>query len=158
MKTQAGKILRFATLLSTFVVLWLWIASFWSITWRASHRNALRLDSGVFSYWRNFPTPGMQQGLSRNGFDTDLDWWIPGSNFVIYNVREFPMETTRYLAIHVPLWIPWMIGLTCCLATWLPHQARRRRIRLQGQRPCVQCGYDLRAMTEKRCPECGKLL
>ena len=40
---------------------------------------------------------------------------------------------------------------------WRKRIRRRLRIALNqlGVRTCLQCGYDLRGLTESRCPECG---
>jgi hypothetical protein len=45
------------------------------------------------------------------------------------------------------------------LLAWLFRKRTRRRIRESlvslGYAVCLQCGYDLRGLTENRCPECG---
>jgi hypothetical protein len=57
-----------------------------------------------------------------------------------------------------PLWLG-MFGNTivyyvALALPWLGTVAIRRRVRLISGR-CVICGYDLRHLTEARCPECG---
>jgi hypothetical protein len=54
-----------------------------------------------------------------------------------------------------------LIGLTCGLSIrhvlHKPTQRRfRRMLAARGIPICVSCGYNLRAQTEPRCPECGR--
>lgn len=62
-----------------------------------------------------------------------------------------PDIQTGYTYLHLPLWLPVLMALVLP-ARWLFACVRQRR-RI-GLSLCVQCGYDLRASTE-RCPECG---
>lgn len=83
---------------------------------------------------------------------------------------------TAYRLLFWPLlceWIPWLAGgeppgiplaLVLAVALFLGHrifiapcvQAEiRRELAGRGYLVCVHCGYDLRAQTELRCPECG---
>jgi hypothetical protein len=53
--------------------------------------------------------------------------------------------------LFIPLW-PGVLGLG--VATFLVW--RRTRARITGNEHCCQlCGYNLRGLTSKRCPECG---
>ena len=69
------------------------------------------------------------------------------------------MEYLEVRFIHDPkewcLWLPhWLPMLLLSAApTWLFVMRRRRRLR-QSRGLCTQCGYDLRASSD-RCPECG---
>lgn len=50
-----------------------------------------------------------------------------------------------------PLWpLVLVVGLPTCLLVWLD---RRRRI---PPGHCQRCGYNLKGLTEARCPECGQ--
>lgn len=59
--------------------------------------------------------------------------------------------TLRGWGVIVPLWF--LVVLTAVPpGTWL--LGRRRRRRAKARNLCPECGYDLRASTQ-RCPECG---
>jgi hypothetical protein len=61
----------------------------------------------------------------------------------------------RYIRLQFPFW---GIALACAIlpASWLLSARRRwRRESRERNGQCVNCGYDLRA-TSDRCPECGK--
>ncbi len=52
-----------------------------------------------------------------------------------------------------PLWIPTLLfAMMFCIA-YLPLHRRRKRKKLDL---CVKCGYNLKGLSEPRCPECGK--
>ena len=52
--------------------------------------------------------------------------------------------------IHIPL-----LAISCVLAAYPIANAPLRRYRRRKHGRCVRCGYDLRGLTEPRCPECG---
>jgi len=58
--------------------------------------------------------------------------------------------------VAIPIW-PFVAALLACsfctLRPFLPHYRRRQR-RRRGL--CEHCGYNLRGLTEARCPECGR--
>ncbi len=60
-----------------------------------------------------------------------------------------------YTASSRRVWFPaWFVvgALALCPGIWISRRLRIRRRAREGR--CLQCGYDLRASTE-RCPECG---
>ena len=89
--------------------------------------------------------------ISRRPEFGQLHWWFPkGPGWM----AKIPLgESTWYLGINLPLWMPAALGIG--LATWggLPSNRIRRR-RTRGL--CVKCAYDRRGLAaEAPCPECG---
>lgn len=54
--------------------------------------------------------------------------------------------------VDFPLYLGIVLGAIGITWTLLPFSRHRQRLRLGL---CVKCGYDLQALTEPRCPECG---
>jgi hypothetical protein len=59
------------------------------------------------------------------------------------------------VALQVLVFSAWWVFLI-----WFFRREIQRRLRLQllqeGVPICIDCGYQLRGLTEPRCPECGK--
>ena len=70
--------------------------------------------------------------------------------------RDFATAFKPVLALprnlRVPLWVPGLLFLPGAYACVLPLSRRRKRKKLGL---CLKCGYDLKGLTEPRCPECG---
>ncbi len=56
--------------------------------------------------------------------------------------------------IQFSLWVPFDVFAICCLYFLLSFGPYRRRKR-KKLGLCVKCGYNLKGLTEQRCPECG---
>jgi len=87
--------------------------------------------------------PAVPAGFSmeRDAVSLALAWWPErGMNLPL-----------KY--VSVPLWIPFTTSVALGLPggyLWL----RSRRRHNEGE-TCKACGYDLRGLQDKRCPECG---
>jgi hypothetical protein len=94
-------------------------------------------------------------GMTASGNVTITGGSTPVTTLTAQNIVFSPNLTNPWqLAVVVPYWsIVALASLlpACCLAK-VPGVVRRRRRIRRGL--CVQCGYDLRASTD-RCPECG---
>ncbi len=63
-----------------------------------------------------------------------------------------PWIRFQFMRVIVPLWLLW---IPLSLLTFFVTRATARRLRRQRLGLCMNCGYDLRASTD-RCPECGE--
>lgn len=61
----------------------------------------------------------------------------------------------HYRAVVVPLVVPLGLFLLIPVVSLKPFLAARRRRLRRARGLCETCGYDLRATTSGRCPECG---
>lgn len=84
-------------------------------------------------------------GLTVGRFRTVRTHWLP-------EMRSFAFGSMRMIDVTIPLWIPLFLFAA------LPSYALLKYHHLQKQRKpgiCVNCGYNLRGLSEPRCPECG---
>ncbi len=77
--------------------------------------------------------------LSANGILTISSLWWMASIAVTANLLAFAIRA---------------VGIATFVKPDV-HSLLRRRLNQLGVRICLNCGYDLRAQTEHRCPECG---
>lgn len=79
-----------------------------------------------------------------------------------YRLRGFGVVLPRYegpralefvgtWSLHIPLW---HLGLMCGVAAAYLH-GRAVAYRLWRGESCIRCGYSLRGLSSKQCPECG---
>jgi len=63
-----------------------------------------------------------------------------------------PVYNSTWTWIRIPFWMP--TALFCFLScfSYAPFRRRRKRKKLGL---CLKCGYNLRGLTEPRCPECS---
>ena len=63
-----------------------------------------------------------------------------------------PVCNSTWTWIRIPFWMP--TGLFCFLFcfSYAPFHRRRKRKKLGL---CLKCGYNLKGLTEPRCPECN---
>jgi len=78
------------------------------------------------------------------GFQWRLPWPSGAPSGVVF----------RLSLVRVPLWVPVVLLLIYPAAAFLLGPVRRRLRRNRNQ--CLECGYALVALSEPRCPECGK--
>ncbi len=112
--------------------------------------NLKRLKPSPPRDWgfRKAPPPGSGGGGTRQpnvALPGITIWWhrSVGTNGVMH---------WSYRAL-ILLWIPTVVcGITLCLCRPLHH---RRRSRFKKLGLCVKCGYNLKGLTEPRCPECN---
>lgn len=74
--------------------------------------------------------------------------WIP---YLLVQDRS-GIHHEFHWAVWIPLWIPTLLFSLVAWRSFLPIWNRRKRRKLGL---CFNCGYNLRALTEPRCPECG---
>lgn len=107
-----------------------------------------RVDAAVY--------PDLTAVANRPVFD------VGGFGFVSERVQDaapvsddYPTESTQF-GLVVPYWARTLaaaVPTTLLTARW--RRQARRRFRLRHQL-CPRCGYDLRASSAGRCPECGE--
>lgn len=93
-------------------------------------------------------------------YESKHDWVVGGwrhtitNNIVVgWKTGWVPVSSTETFEVTVRLGFLLPLFLAYPLIAW--YRARRRAARLaEGQR-CASCGYELRGLTEPRCPECG---
>ena len=54
--------------------------------------------------------------------------------------------------VQIPFWIPALAFASMLMLCYLPGRRRRKRKKLGL---CLKCGYNLKGLTEPRCPECN---
>lgn len=74
----------------------------------------------------------------------------------------FAATTGTYDVVRLRL-VPHALVISCLplllvIGLSLVHWRRRLREPTDGSVPCPRCGYDLRAATSDRCPECGRVI
>ena len=124
--------------------------------WGASHRRfswVFADDHVNLALFRGCISVGVSDfGYSSSGFqvrpfELRTLYWSP--QFYSYLLT---MSGPKYGTCRIPLWIPaFMFGSSFLIVT-RPIRRRRKRERLGL---CLQCGYNLRGLTEPRCPECN---
>lgn len=72
--------------------------------------------------------------------------WLGSASFMRF--------TTVFLAALLALYFVGSV-VFCCLFRERLRRSLRQQLVEGGRAICVQCGYDLRAQAEPRCPECG---
>ena len=84
------------------------------------------------------------------------DEWLPNLSGIPYAVFEGGKMHQRQSFLgwraRLPMWIPCVLLLACYWTAALPRRRIRKRKKLGL---CVKCGYNLKGLTEPRCPECN---
>ncbi len=80
--------------------------------------------------------------------------WDELKNLPTTNARNWRMRNARYdvVAFRLPIWYVTIAFLV--LPMLYVRKSTRRWWRRRANR-CIHCNYDLTALTEQRCPECG---
>ena len=60
---------------------------------------------------------------------------------------------SKTFTMFVPMWMPTLFFTLIFLSAYIPLRHRRKRKKLGL---CLKCGYNLKGLTEMRCPECGE--
>lgn len=69
-----------------------------------------------------------------------VDWW-----------RWYLFYTPGYLTVQMPAWV---LAVACAAPLVVARTVTKRWRRASGR--CLSCGYSLRGLTARRCPECGR--
>ena len=69
--------------------------------------------------------------------------------------RALVYRQRRDAYINYAVAVGWLVPAGLCLRAARRASARRLTA-LQAEGICIHCGYDLRGLTENRCPECGR--
>ncbi len=131
------KTLTTLSLIGLLLSVGLWAASYFHFSYHAPDPH----DDKIFvSFGRLIWSRGMG-GSPGWGFE----------HFVGFHT-EWAFEATfePWLILVVPLWMPTSAFLTIL---WVSPIHRRRKRKKLGL--CLNCGYNLRGLTELRCPECN---
>ena len=109
------------------------------------------------------PADRQRRALSRaaGNWQTNLCMSALGAGFLLNTFYLLPLLCSHY---NLPTGIVDPINILVSspivlLGIWLTRRHIRRRLRQElindGVAICERCGYDLRGLTESRCPECG---
>ena len=119
----------------------------------------LHADRGEFSViGHHYISPSPQ--VSR----VSLDWWVVACRWGAVTLRPRTVERARnmgreptsqrlYWQARVHLWLLFVLFAVYPAIAFVRGPLRRRRRRRLGL--CLECGYNLRGLTESRCPECS---
>jgi len=158
MQAEANNLGRLLNIVASVSLLLMLIAT--AIVWIASYsqRGDIRIGRHMVS-----TTNGVILWTIWNNNDI---WMIESDDSDIVKQRHFAGAThgifrpdpegDRYIVFTVvPFWmVATLLGLIGIRPLIIEPLRWRRRRRLISQKRCVQCGFDLRASSE-RCPECG---
>ena len=64
-----------------------------------------------------------------------------------------PIYNSKWTWIRIPFWMPTALFCFLFCSSCAPSHRRRKRKKLGL---CIRCGYNLKGLTELRCPECGE--
>ncbi len=155
------KTLTILSLLGLLLSAGLWGVSYLNLFYFGTQHN-LNTSGGYILYdYRSNPTPVplAEIGWSLGAFDSRT---IYGNEQRRENQKTFLGQTILWpgfmfskqmIAVAVPLWMPTFLFASLCFAfLYLPSHRRRKRRNLGL---CVKCGYNLKGLTEPRCPECN---
>ncbi len=90
-------------------------------------------------------------------------WTTPPMRFVLPPGQQNNPQAKQWLANYqreqeISRWVGTLAAPLLLIGAgvlgWLAYRANQKLGRARGQ--CRECGYDLRGLTEHRCPECGK--
>ncbi len=84
-----------------------------------------------------------------------------GAKWLGFVYREYTQRSGASIHsrfYHVQCHVILAILLSTCLPAWLVRASWRRRRRRKRKKLglCQKCGYNLKGLTELRCPECGE--
>ena len=140
------KTLAIFSLLGLLLSVVAWGASYYRVKYWSSTYD-ITFSMGCCEYLDK-PTPmepnwlGWRR-LDFTGFGTI--WWPPD----LHRGQAYPQGWYMIM----PLWIPVLcFGVPSWFLFFRPIRRRRKRKKLGL---CLECGYNLRGLTELRCPECN---
>lgn len=104
----------------------------WLLIWRGMVRwtPGRKLATSVVAV--SAQPVGFVLGLILSGRDKDFGWFLCAV-----------MPSLLFVVGTTAVWVP------------IPRFRRRRDVDPTLRVPCPDCGYNLRGLTEARCPECG---
>jgi hypothetical protein len=130
-------------------------------TWTCSDKSAevlVRTGGGKLGVvWKRYEEAVSYQTCVQSGWSWNLplircerlwDTLLSGTPSASW---AWPGEV---LSVLVSVWLPVIALATYPVIVFIRGPLRRRRRRRRGL--CRNCGYNLRGLTEARCPECGK--
>ena len=102
----------------------------------------------VYRQWHRVPLGDATRGYEPDGFLGRLG----------FGARTMPVPAVPGKGTQQDVTFPlWPVALMTAVgpALWLKRAIRDRRRRRGGR--CLACGYDMRGLDGRRCPECGML-
>ena len=131
------------------------------------------VTAGVVSYWRGLPDDALWIPMLTAEKQVQAAM-VRGTLHVVYScpttqpvgnmksekhfgpfyVKQVTFGMSEANGAGVPFWSIAALAVIYPSAALAVGPLRRRRRRKRNQ--CVQCGYNLRGLTERRCPECGR--
>ena len=139
------KTLTILSLIGLLFSVGLWGLSYFHVTY-SSPASRLTVDAGSGGIVvQHFPEPESVDCLPESG------WHFEGFGGFATQVRPFWDGEIGFFSI--PLWIPTVLFGSTFAYRALPIHRRRKRKKLGL---CQKCGYNLKGLTELRCPECGE--
>lgn len=121
---------------------------FWSVHGAQSTRPSLDSDLSALGFRaRVYDYLAIFSGQER--------WWTYSQNNAKYSADLWRNMNAlhRIYVLTMPMWFVFLVFLILPFIVFIlkPIRARQRR---RANR-CIHCNYDLNALTEPRCPECG---
>ena len=100
-------------------------------------------------------SPYLQMTVAWRQNDKKRFWLARATGFYYTAFDPLPLDTASSASFHlaIPLWAAFAFAV--CLDVLVAYPMVRRRSRVRYGK-CVDCGYDLRGLKGRRCPECGK--
>ena len=145
------KLLTILSLIGLLLSIGLWGLSYLNVAYVSSRRktNSVRVANGLLRVSQSMliykePDPSWT-GLHSSGFTGFHTSWTPS-----YSCDK--NSRFGYWRLAIPFWIPTSL-FSIILLPPLVQSYRRRSRRKNGL--CENCGYNLKGLTEQRCPECG---
>ena len=155
------KTLTILSLLGLLLSVGLWGVSYLNLFYFGTQHNLNTWDGYILYNYRSNPTPIpiADIGWSLGAFDQRT---IDGNkqrrqsqDTFLWQTILWPNSTfsKQMIVVSVPLWMPTFLFASLCFAfLYFPSHGRRKRRELGL---CVKCGYNLKGLSEPRCPECN---
>ena len=113
-----------------------------------SRTGILTVTARYAYFWPGHNCDGFWPGHNIDGFQSLSTLWT-------FSCRRLDTGGHRErIEVRLPLWLPTIVFTAASYTCYPLHLQRRRRRRKLGL--CLKCGYNLRGLTEPRCPECGQ--
>lgn len=147
--------------IATVILLSMQAASLWMVEFTTPSRQTnIALVQGCLRIYiasgLGNERPGTAAGIASGGWSGDALCWKPefDANFSLWVTPPGAAAARRIAGTAAMLPIAYPLVLSGTAAGWAWVLAFRRARR--GTSVCRECGYDLRGLPGRRCPECGQ--
>ncbi len=157
------KTITILSLLGLLLSIGLWGMSYLNLFYIGTHHYINTWGGYVLYDYRSspIPWPSTDLGWSFGAFDpstkdNNKDRREGEDTFLRQTILWPRFRCSKQMMwIAVPLWMPTFLFASLCFAYLYLPTHRRSKCKKLGL--CVKCGYNLRGLTEPRCPECNTL-